>query len=364
MKQKRLTVFWGNEKVSHAAIMEVQRAETLKRLAGLRRVLLVQDTTSFNFTHHPATTGLGRLENEHCQGFLAHSTLAVSEAGVPLGLLAQKVWARGAERVRDQRHTRPFAEKESYKWVQGLPDEADLPENMTAIVVCDAEAHIYAFLDVLKERHLGCIVRAADYRSFTEQGAALFDEVSAQTVAEVFEITLQRRPDRAARTAQVALRFGSVTLKCPKSTPAQHDQLTMTFVDVLEINPPADETGIHWLLLTSLPVTHDQEALQIVVWYKCRWLIERLHYVLKSGCKLEERQLREEKRLERLLAIYSRVAWHLLWMTYQARSSPDAPARWRYTTPNGRHCTFLRKKPASCRPNRPPCGRRCIGLGS
>jgi len=47
--------------------------------------------------------------------------------------------------------------------------------------------------------------------------------------------------------------------------------------------------------------------------------------VLKSGCKLEDSQLRQADRLERLLAVYSLVAWRLLWLTYQARHTPDVP---------------------------------------
>jgi len=78
MSVKRPTVFWGNERVTHAAIIHTQQAETRQRLPSTEPVLLVQDTTSFNFTHHPATGGLGRLENAFIQGFFAHSTLAVS----------------------------------------------------------------------------------------------------------------------------------------------------------------------------------------------------------------------------------------------------------------------------------------------
>ena len=108
MRSKRPTVFWGNPRVTHEAIMTMQRAETLLRLRGEERMLLVQDTTSFNFSHHPATQGLGPLENRHCRGFLAHTTLAVSEVGVPLGVMHQQVWARRDEEVgsRHRRHTR------------------------------------------------------------------------------------------------------------------------------------------------------------------------------------------------------------------------------------------------------------------
>lgn len=326
-KPKRRTVFWGNERVTHQAIIEQARQETVQRLANEPRVLLVQDTVSFNFSHHPDTTGLGPLENQYARGFLAHNTLAVSTHGVPLGLVSQRVWARDPDAVgtRHQRHERAFGEKESYKWVEGLPAPDVLPEAVEPIVVCDAEAHIYEFLDVMHSRSLAYIVRATDNRGFTTEGLALFAAIAAQDIQGTFTLSLQRRPDRAAREAQLAVRFGPITLRQPKRAQADHDRLTVYVVDVTEPEPPLGETALHWVLLTALPVTTVQQAQQIVTWYTYRWLIERFHYVLKSGCKLEESQLRTEARLERLLAVYSLVAWRLLWMTYQARVTPTAP---------------------------------------
>jgi hypothetical protein len=233
--------------VSHAAILEQATAATRARLAGDQRVLLVQDTTSFNFSHHPATTGLGVLENGHTAGFLAHSTLAVSEAGVPLGVLKQRVWVRAASPPgpHDHRHERAFAAKESYKWVDGLPECADLPPEVKPIVVCDAEAHIYEFLAVLHERELDYVIRAADYRSFTAAGQALFAAVAQQAVQTSFTLSLQRRPDRAARHAHLHLRFGTVTLRRPKRAAAPAAALTVTVVDVQEADPPAGEKAVH-----------------------------------------------------------------------------------------------------------------------
>jgi len=49
-----------------------------------------------------------------------------------------------------------------------------------------------------------------------------------------------------------------------------------------------------------------------VEYYARRWLVERYHYVLKSGCRVEELQLGAADRLERALALYSIVAWRLL----------------------------------------------------
>lgn len=327
MKSKPLTVFWGNQRVSHEAILGKASAETRGRLAGEKRVLLVQDTTSFNFSHHPATEGLGPLENAHAVGFLAHSTLAVSEAGVPLGLVKQRVWVRDPDETgkRAQRHERAFTEKESYKWVVGLPELTDLPPGVQPLVVCDAEAHIYEFLAVLHQHQLDYVIRAADYRSFTPEGQALFAAVAQQAVQAQFSLSLNRRPDREARTAQMALRFGTVTLRRPQRANTHERSLTVSVVDVQEADPPEGEQAVHWLLLSALPVDTAEQARQITMWYSYRWLIERLHYVLKSGCKLEDSQLRQEVRLERLLAVYTLVAWRILWLTYQARVTPDAP---------------------------------------
>jgi hypothetical protein len=313
--------------VSHEAILAKASAETRARLAGEKRVLLVQDTTSFNFSHHPGTEGMGPLENTHAVGFLAHNTLAVSQAGVPLGMLKQRVWVRDANETgkRHQRHERAFAEKESYKWVDGLPESRDLPQDVQPLVVCDAEAHIYALLEVLHERGLDYVIRAADYRSFTPEGQGLFEAVAQQAVQEQLSLPLKRRPDREARTAQMALRFGTVTLRRPKQATTDEPSLTVSVVDVQEVDAPEGEKAVHWLLLTALPVATAEQARQITTWYSYRWLIERLHYVLKSGCKLEDSQLSQEVRLERLLAVYTLVAWRVLWLTYQARITPDAP---------------------------------------
>ena len=62
-----------------------------------------------------------------------------------------------------------------------------------------------------------------------------------------------------------------------------------------------------------------------VRYYSYRWLIERYHFVLKSGCGLEKLQLETAERLHRALATYSIVAWRLLWLTYEARENPDSP---------------------------------------
>lgn len=312
--------------------MAEQRSATLERLAGESLVLLVQDTTSFDFSHHPATQGVGPLENGYCRGFLAHSTLAVSARGVPLGLLEQQVWVRAEETQgkRERRHETAFADKESYKWVTGLPEAMAGQAWMT---VCDREGHIYEFLDAVLSQQGQFVVRAAQGRSWTEDGLEVFAQVAQQAPCLCYTLDLKRHPERDPRAAQVELRFGTVTLQRPARATCERPTIPLHVVEVVEPHPPDGEEAVHWLLLTSWPLEQVTDAQQIVTWYTYRWLIERLHYVLKSGCKLEERQLREVQRLQRLLAVYSAVAWRLLWLTYQARLTPDAPCTLALTDP-------------------------------
>lgn len=305
-------------------------------------VLHIQDTTSFDFSHHPATKGLGMLENKHMQGFLAHTTLAVSMApgmeGLPLGLVAQEVWARPVSEsgehkgTRNQRHTTAFDAKESFKWVEGLAAES-LPAVDAAthlpIAVCDREAHIYDSFCAALSHRMDFIVRASDGRSTViteaDERLPLFAAVAEQPVQICTTIDLKRRPDRAARSAVVEVRYATLTLKRPKRSEAAYTTLSVQVVDISEPNPPEGSEAVHWLLVTSCTVTTPAQAEWVVQAYLYRWLIERFHYILKSGLKLEESQLHTFEALKRLTAIASIVAWRLLETLYHARCTPDVP---------------------------------------
>ena len=91
----------------------------------------------------------------------------------------------------------------------------------------------------------------------------------------------------------------------------------------MEINPPNGVQPVSWLLLTTLPVRTLDEAVEKLKWYKQHWKIERFHYVLKSCCTVEELQLETAERLQNAIAIYSIIAFMILWLTYEARKNPE-----------------------------------------
>ncbi len=81
---------------------------------------------------------------------------------------------------------------------------------------------------------------------------------------------------------------------------------------VTEVAPPAGEPPLRWLLLTNLPLETVEQALACVRWYRWRWLIEQFHFILKSGCRVEQLQLRDGARLQRAVAVVAGVAGWLL----------------------------------------------------
>jgi len=92
-----------------------------------------------------------------------------------------------------------------------------------------------------------------------------------------------------------------------------------------ERNPPAGVEPLSWLLLTTMPVETMEQALEKMEWYTKRWGIEVFHRTLKSGCKIEDRQLGNNHRIEACLAIDLVVAWRLFHLAKLGRETPDVP---------------------------------------
>jgi len=314
-----------------AAILAPHIAATVDRIADRPLVLAVQDTTSLDYTAHPATTGLGYLEAPQRRGLFLHSTLAVEPvAGTPLGLLASQVWARTDAELgrRRRRKSRATQEKESQKWLTGaLASRAVVPAGVTVVQVGDREADIYdLFRQVQAQPDTDMLIRAQWDRRVSEPEAHLVATVEAQPVADERTITVPRAVERSERTARVRLRWAPVTLRPPRDRPVGLPTIRLTAILVEEVDPPATvNEPIHWLLLTSLAVTDCESAWRCVRWYSYRWRIERYHFVLKSGCRVERLQLETAKRLEACLALYSVLALRLLQLLHASRAEPDAP---------------------------------------
>src|SRR6202011_662925 len=72
---------------------------------------------------------------------------------------------------------------------------------------------------------------------------------------------------------------------------------------------PKNAEPVHWRLLTTHDVPDATAALQIVAWYKRRWIIEQLYRLMKSqGLRLEDSQIETADRLIKLAAVAAKAA--------------------------------------------------------
>jgi hypothetical protein len=313
-----------------AALRAPHLAATHDRCSSVRLVLAVQDTSELDWSHHPATTGLGPIHTKtHC-GLLMHTTMAFTPSGVPLGLLHQHVWARDPATFGALPHDRPFHEKESYRWVRaldGIHAARDACPRTRFVMVADAEADIYDLFTA--ERHTGVdvLIRAGqDRRVAGPAGALLWAAMQAGTSAGTRSIQVAPRDGKPGRAAVVTVRYREVTIQPPShARQAGLEPVTLWGVWACEEQPPTGVEPVEWLLLTSIPVRTKRRALRTLEWYCCRWGIEIWHKVLKSGCRIEARQLETAERLQRCLVVFSVIAWRIQFATMVGRALPQLP---------------------------------------
>src|SRR2546426_5272054 len=309
--------FFDNDGIAPQDILHSHVEATYTRLGAVPVVLAVQDTTEVNWTRHPATQGLGPLGHTACHGLLVHTTLAITPERVPLGLLAQQVWARDPADVgkRARRKQLPISQKESQKWLHSLDavyTAHDCCPTTRLVSVGDREADVYDVLAAPRPAGVDLLIRAAWNRCVNAPQRYVWATVEAQPVVAHLCLHVPRRGQQPAREATLALRYCPVTLRPPQHRKAEGlPTVTLWAVQVCEVEPPAEVEPIEWLLLTTVAVATADDAIERVQWYSCRWGIEVWHRIVKSGCHLEARQFQKAERLRRALALYSVLAWRI-----------------------------------------------------
>lgn len=336
------------EAVSVPAILKGHRERTVGRMKGLRRVLVIQDTTDLDFSERLHCNGLGDIGKNQTgtvsQGLKMHSSLAVSETGLPLGVLATEIYAAHWRGKRTD--SWPIEKKESYRWLRTLDTvnecKAYLPDT-EVVVVGDRESDIFELFDHRRRQtpRIHLLVRAQHNRSLPESADKLFDHLTVLPVMAEAHIEVPRQREKPAkrgkpgcvalpaRTAQVELRWEQVTVSAPATGPARHLQpLALYALLVTEPHPPRGAKALHWVLLTTVPIRSRREALRCLRDYTRRWRIEDWHRVLKSGCRIEAHQHHTAQRLARAIAIDAVIAWRAMLLALLGREVPEMPAEW------------------------------------
>jgi len=325
--------FLSNERVSAARILEPHHESTAKRVSSKERVVVVHDTTEFEFGGEVQREGLGRLIRPG-QGFFGHFALAVSAscAREPLGVLGLETIFRLDEPVPNKARKNSDNRGESARWHRLVREtEQRCGEDTQLIHVMDREGDSYLNLGQLELDSSRFVIRSSHDRCLAESDP--FDKLrEAARSAEVRlkrEVKLSPRkkhpgpksrrfPPRKTRTASLNFAARRVVLPRPRrSLSSLPEQIAINVVHVLEIELRDGNDPVEWILLTNLPIETKEDIEFVVDCYRNRWLIEEFFKALKTGCKYESRQLGSALSLLNALAIFVR---HL------AQNEPELPA--------------------------------------
>jgi hypothetical protein len=332
-KTKAAYRFFDHPAIDMDSVLAPHYQATEQRLQRHAVVLAVQDTTSLNYTSHPLTEGLGPIgyRQDRGLGLMLHETLAFSVQGTPLGLVDVQCWARDGNQFgkKKTRHQRPIEQKESYKWLKGYKKLAEVQARCPAsqlVSVGDCEADIYELFELALRDPKGprLLVRAFHNRPLSDEQGRLWSRLLQRPVSGVQPLSVPRQGQRPSRVAHMTVRFARLRLKPPAGKAPLKD-LRVWAVLAKEENAPEGVEPLEWMLLSTLQVSSFEQAVEKIAWYTQRWGIEVYHRVLKSGCKIEERQLGAVDRIEACLAVDMLVAWRIFHLTKLGRETPDVP---------------------------------------
>ena len=356
----RLIEHPDESQVTPEHIVAPHRVRTVERMRAHDTVLCIQDGTDLSFATRPGCEGLSIIGRNQTAaktlGLHLHLTLAVSGAGLPLGVLrcgfdepppgettSKRHPGSGDEEPSSPTDTEPDDDdstRKTRRWLDGLHDVAEaaskLPRSTRVISVMDREADCFELFDA--QRRIGrvdVLVRAKHDRRLGRGLPKLFATLRNAPADGHVEIDIARvsarpkssrkqaRPARSARVARAEVHYRECTLP---STIAGAEPVTLWAVHVRESAPPEGEKPIEWFLLTSVRIESLEAALETVGYYLRRWRVEDFFRVLKSGCRAEHLGFHSAERLERALAIQAVIAWRLMLMTLLGREVPECDA--------------------------------------
>lgn len=334
--------------INSGAILAAHRAAMLERLraeTGDTPLLVIQDTTALNYDNRRSTGGLGPTGGhgaDKSPGLFVHCQLVVGAHGEVHGLAGALIYARkprAAGEPASKRNRQPLEEKESHRWVDGWQEAQRLREELggtrPVLSVADREADIYELFAACQKARgergggAGLLVRSQHERKLENVVGTLWQTPSALPVTATLVVELPRgKQGLKSRKATLAVRAGRVRLEAPvdkKNHLGLSASLDLWALEVRESAPPPGVEAVCWRLLTTEAVTDGGDASRLVGWYALRWRIEDFHRVLKTGCRVESRQVRAAEKLKAFIALDLVVAVHLLSLVWQARRKPCLP---------------------------------------
>ena len=317
--------FLNNDKITTGKLID-SAIKRCGKLVDERHVLVLNDTTDFNFRDHRnylnmADEHLGPMSNEGDMGFYLHPGLVIdAEDGMGLGFSYIKIWNRvqGETHGRKDRsyNQQPLEVKESYRWIEcGMESKKNLPTAKHLTIIGDRESDIYQEFVLLPDERTDLIIRSCQNRKIYESDVNLYEALGQMPSYGDYNLKVRgiKNGKREARNTVMEVRYKKVRIQKPGNV---KDKTLPAYVELyaVEANEKAahisgKEKPICWRLLTTYPIDKIEDALKIIQWYARRWQIELLFGTLKSkGLNFEASELESGGGLKNLCVIALQVA--------------------------------------------------------
>lgn len=330
----------SNPRLTEGDILSGHFQATAERGRNVDEMILVlHDTTEFAVKRDdPAPVGIiKRLRNGSSYvtphvttcGVLLHSSLAITERGIPLGLCAAKFWTRSEFKGTNalKRHVNPtripIEKKESVRWIENLRSSSQLLGRPSRCLhIGDRESDIYELFCAAQAEGTHFLVRTCvDRRSGP-------DRLRISEQMERINAQGQHRfvvPDHDGNPSDAVLeiKYQRLLLHPPEGKQRNYPTVMVTAIHAYEADVPTHRDRIDWKLLTDMPVADVESAIQLLGKYGMRWKIEVFHKILKSGCRAEQSHLRTADRLSNLFALFCVIGWRIFWMTMNQREDDE-----------------------------------------
>jgi hypothetical protein len=347
--------FFDNDRVSEAEILAGHFEATRSRFAAAEGpILVLHDTTEFSFKRSDTQAigqtkkvaaghkdKAGRQRMHTVCGILMHSSLAVTTAGLPLGLAAIKLWTRkkfkGTNALQGRgregnKHTVnltriPIEQKESIRWLENVRQSTEtLGDAARCVHLGDRESDIFELFGECRSLETNFVFRTCVDRRAEDGEQTVQEVMDEQRVKAVHRVEVMDAKGRSS-IALLEMKYHRLQVCPPIGKEQRYSPQTLTVIHATERGQPKDRAPLDWKLVTNLPITSKAEAVEKLDWYALRWKIETFHKILKSGCRAQDSKLRSAPRLANLIALMCILAWRVQWLCMVNRVSPGLPAR-------------------------------------
>jgi hypothetical protein len=338
--QKASYRFFENQRVEEEEIIHAHREATLQRAQNHKRLIAIQDSTTFNFhkyKHLITDLGLIGQGRNAIYGLQMHATLLVSGQGEALGLLDWDLWAPSVKSGSKLRNNRPVC-----RWFDHLENIGEAGEELKKeiIMVADREADITGLLVGAKRRGVHVVLRAKNNRRISSpcpdkllyylqrQPEQFRYHINVEKRHELLgNTTKKKRTIHQRREVELKVHYATVELNPAHKKHgignATDEELTCSAVLVEEVHPSNKENSIQWVLISTLPVQNNDEARDIIEIYRKRWQIEEYFKTLKSGCQAEAVRLSSARKLSRYICLKSIIATEVYQLKEASRKRPQ-----------------------------------------